>query len=147
MTAEDGSGDEVGDFGCIVAALLDEVQSVEAQLLARGLFFGGSFAVPMRGACVEVPAAEVDALAVAHKFSEERVDFGGRFFLYMQEANHNVSDLDTGVVNVVLHVDFVAGRAEQAYKGVAENGVAQMADVRGLVGIDGGVLNEDVALL
>ncbi len=60
----------------------------------------------------------------------------------MQEAHDDVGDLDAGVVDVVLHVDFVAGGAEQAHKGVAEDGVAQMADVRGLVGIDAGVLDK-----
>ena len=65
--------------------------------------------------------------------------------LEMQKADDDVGDLDAGVVDVVLHVDFVAGGAEQAHKGVAENGVAQVADVRGLVGIDAGVLDERMA--
>ena len=64
----------------------------------------------------------------------------------MQEADHDVGDLDAGVVDVVLHVDFVARGAEQAHERVAEDGVAQVADVRGLVGIDGGVLYEHMAL-
>ncbi len=38
MAAQDGGGDEVGDFGGFVAAVLDHVQRVVAQLLARGLF-------------------------------------------------------------------------------------------------------------
>ncbi len=64
MAAQDGGGDEVGDFGGFVAAVLDGVQRVEAQLLARGLFFGGSFGVPLRGARVEVPAVVVDCASV-----------------------------------------------------------------------------------
>ena len=63
----------------------------------------------------------------------------------MEEPDDDVGDLDAGVVDVVLHVDLVAGGAQEADKRVAENGVAQMADVRGLVGIDAGVLNEHVA--
>ena len=47
MAAQDGGGDEVGDFGGFVAAVLDYVQRVEADLFLRGLFFGGSFAVPL----------------------------------------------------------------------------------------------------
>ncbi len=63
-------------------------------------------------------------------------NLGGRFFFEVQEADHDVGNLDAGVVNVVLHVDLVAGGAEQADERVAEDGVAQVADVRGLVGVD-----------
>ena len=76
-----------------------------------------------------------------------RANFGERFLFKMQKADDDVGDLDAGVVDVVLHVDFVAGGAEQADECVAENGIAQMADVRGLVGIDDGVFDENVALL
>ena len=64
----------------------------------------------------------------------------------MHETDDDVGDLHAGVVDVVLHPDLVAGfvavGAEQALKGVAQNGVAQMADVRGLVGVDAGVLDQ-----
>ena len=72
MAAEDGGGDEVGDFGGVVAAVLDEVQGVEAQLFARGLFLVGALAVPLRGAGVEIPAVVVDALAFARSLAVER---------------------------------------------------------------------------
>ena len=146
MAAQDGGGDEVGDLGGFVAAVLDQVQRVEAQLLARGLFFGGPFAVPLRGAGVEVPAVVVNALAFAGEAVNKCANFGGRFLFEMQKSDHDVGDLDAGVVDVVLHVDFVAGGAEKTHKCVAENGVAQMADVRGFVGIDGGMLNERMPL-
>jgi hypothetical protein len=61
----------------------------------------------------------------------------------MQKADHHIRHLHAGVVDVVLHVDHVPCRTKQAHKGVAENRVAQMADVRGLVGIDGCVLHDD----
>ncbi len=64
----------------------------------------------------------------------------------MDEADDDVGDLHAGVVDVVLDADFVAGLvgvgAEQALEGVAEDGVAEVADVRGLVGVDAGVLDE-----
>jgi glycerol-3-phosphate responsive antiterminator len=60
----------------------------------------------------------------------------------MQKAHHHIGHLHAGVVDVVLHVDLLAGGAQQAHKRVAENGVAQVADVRGLVGIDAGVLDK-----
>ena len=55
----------------------------------------------------------------------------------VDEPDDDVGNLNAGVVDVVLHADLVAGfvvvRAQQALKGVAENRVAQVADVRGLV--------------
>ena len=39
MAAQDGGRDQFGNFGGFVAAVLDLVQRVVAQLLARGLFF------------------------------------------------------------------------------------------------------------
>ena len=60
----------------------------------------------------------------------------------VEEADDHVGDLNAGVVDVVLHVDLLPGGAQQAHKGVAEDGVAQVADVRGLVGIDAGVLDQ-----
>ena len=58
------------------------------------------------------------------------------------KPTHHVGDLDAGVVDVVLHFDAAAGAAQHAHEGVAEHGVAQVADVRGLVGIDVGVLDD-----
>ena len=65
-----------------------------------------------------------------------------RFAFEVQEADDHVGHLHAGVVDVVLHIDLLAGGAQQAHEGVAQNGVAQMADVRGLVGIDAGVLHQ-----
>ena len=65
----------------------------------------------------------------------------------MEEADDHIGNLDAGVVNVVLNVDLVAGGAEHAHKGVAEDGVAQVANVGGLVGIDACVLDEDVVAM
>ncbi len=63
----------------------------------------------------------------------------------MREADNHVGDLDASVVDVVLDVDAVSGRAQQADERVAQYRVAQMADVRRLVGIDAGVLDQDLA--
>ena len=69
------------------------------------------------------------------------------FAFEMHEADDDIGDLHAGVVDVVLDADgLVAGleavRAEQAGEGVAEDGIAQVADVRGFVGVDAGVLDE-----
>ncbi len=60
----------------------------------------------------------------------------------MDQADHYVRDLNPGVVDVVLYIDLLARRLEQAHKRVAQNGIAQMADVRRLVGIDAGMLHQ-----
>ena len=60
------------------------------------------------------------------------------------EAHHHVGHLHAGVVDVVLHLDALAARAQHAHEGVAQRGVAQVADVRRLVGIDVGVLDDDL---
>jgi len=64
----------------------------------------------------------------------------------MDEANDDIGDLDAGVVDVVLDADLPARLevigAEEALEGVAENAVAEVADVRGFVGVDAGVLDE-----
>ncbi len=63
------------------------------------------------------------------------------------ETHHHVGNLHAGIVDVVLDFDVLAAEAQQAHKGVAQNGVAQVADVRGLVGIDAGVFDQDFAVL
>ena len=63
----------------------------------------------------------------------------------MQKSDDDVGDLHAGVVDVVLHIDFAAGDAQQANKGIAQDRVAQVADVGGLVGIDAGVLDQNLA--
>src|ERR1700722_5697121 len=67
----------------------------------------------------------------------------------MDEADDYICDLDAGVVDVVLDADVVTAfervGAEEALEGVAEDGVAEMADVRGFVGVDAGVLDETEA--
>ena len=71
---------------------------------------------------------------------------GECFAFEVDEADDDVGDLNAGVVDVVLHADFVAAfvvvGAEETLKGVAEDGVAEVADVRGLVGVDAGVFDE-----
>ena len=62
--------------------------------------------------------------------------------LELAEADGDVRDLDAGVVDVVLDLDLAAEEAEQPAERVAERGVAQVPDVRGLVRIDGGVLDD-----
>ena len=97
--------------------------------------------VPLRDARIEVPAVVVEA----RRGSDQRGDVLLRFLLQLDEADNDVGNLHAGVVDVVLDIDGVTGGAQQAHEGIAEDGVAQMADVRGLVGIDAGVLDQNFA--
>src|SRR5262249_50979431 len=54
--------------------------------------------------------------------------------------------LHASVVYVVLHLHLLAARAEHAHEGVAERGIAEMADMGGLVGIDVGVFDDHLLL-
>ena len=63
----------------------------------------------------------------------------------MQKPNHHIRDLHAGVVDVVLHIDFAASKSQQADKRVAQNGVAQMPNMRSFVGIDTGVLDQNLS--
>ena len=62
--------------------------------------------------------------------------------LKMQKSHHHIGHLHAGVIDVILYIHLLPGGAQQAHKRVAQNGVAQVADVRGLVGIDAGVLDQ-----
>ncbi len=75
---------------------------------------------------------------------DQRPHFFRSFFLQMQEARDHIGDLHAGVIDVVLNLHLFARGAKHADERVAEDRVAQMADVRGLVGIDIGVLDDDL---
>src|SRR5216683_2778417 len=145
MAAEDCGGDEIGDGGGLVASGLEGVEGVEANLLAGGELRGVG-GVPLRDARVEVPAVEVDALVRLHELGEEFASAIEGLAFEMDEADDDIGYLHAGVVDVVLDADLVAALvvvgAKEALEGVAEDGVTEVADMRGLVGVDAGVLDE-----
>ncbi len=63
----------------------------------------------------------------------------------MGEADHHIGHLHSGVVNVILYVNRVAGGPQQPDEGIAENGIAQMPDVCRLVGINAGMFDQNLA--
>ena len=65
-----------------------------------------------------------------------------RFDAELANPDHDVRDLDSGVVDVVVHLHGAAGAPEDTGNGVADARVAQMPDVSRLVGIGGRVLDE-----
>src|SRR5215469_10589028 len=135
VAAEDGGGDEIGDGSGFVAPVLDSMQSFRAMPEVLSVLL-----VPLRNAGIEFPAIVIEA-----RLSAEFLDLVPLFLFKMQETDDDIRDLHSGVVDVVLNVNFPLRKTKKTDKCVAENGVAEVSDVRGLVGIDAGVLDENLA--
>ena len=80
------------------------------------------------------------------EIGHQLLDAGEIVTLKVSQADYHIGDLDPGIVDVVLYVDPLPGGSQQAHKGVAQDGVAQMTDVRSLVGIDAGVLDQGMKM-
>jgi len=119
----------------VAQAPAEGVQRLPAQLLASGVG-----AVPAPDLGVKVPAQVVEGLG-------QGGHLGRREVAQVDEAHHNVGELHSRVVDVVLDLHRVAEGAQGAHQGVAEDGVAQVADVRRLVGVDVGVLDDHFLLI
>ena len=130
-------GDERRPARRSVAAVLDVVEGCRRDRQARlvGL-------VPLGDPRVEVPAVVVEA-----RRRRRAPHVLERDLLELCEADDDVGDLDAGVVDVVLDLDGHAAEAQHADQRVAEGGVAEVADVRRLVRIDGGVLDDGLAFV
>ena len=113
-----------------------------AKALPCFILLGATAGVPLRCARVKIPAVVIDPYAAALKLSQQLPDVCERSAFQVQKAHHHISHLYAGVVDIVLHVHLVPGGAQQAHKRIAQDCIAQMADVRGLVGINAGVLDQ-----
>ena len=91
---------------------------------------------------VEIPAVVVEA----HGWVvEERFDVARPISARGNGSRHHVGHLHAGVVDVVLHFDRAAAGSQHTHERVAQDGVAQVTDMRGFVGIDVGVFDDDFA--
>jgi hypothetical protein len=63
----------------------------------------------------------------------------------VMKAHHHIGHLHAGVIDVVLHLHALAAGAHHAHERVAQRGVAQVPDVRRFIGVDVGVLDDDLA--
>ncbi len=138
VAAQHGGRDQLRDFGQLVAALLDGVKRIQARLQVALIQ-----PVPLRNPRIKIPAVVVDAgLTCKPALLDQLPDLGGGLLvLKLRESHHHVGHLHAGVVDVVLHVDLAAGGAQQANESIAEDGIAQMPYMRGLVGVDRRVLD------
>ena len=106
----------------------------------RHCLASGCVLVVQRRVRVQVPAVVVEAAG-----GDQRTDFGRRLVLQIMKADNHVCYLHAGIVDVVLDLDLAPAGAQHAHEGVAQNGVAQVADVRGFVRIDVGVFDDNLA--
>ena len=136
MIADDCHGDDLGDARSLAVAVLDILKRLAAQFQPPGICF-----IKVRNAGVKVPAVIVEA---HRRVGDQQHHLFGGLFFDVNETHHHVGHLDSGVINVVLHLDGVAPRAQDAHQRVAERRVAQVPDVRGFVRIDVGVLDDDL---
>ena len=135
VAADDAVGDERGDLGILVAAVLDVVQRVGPNLQPLLVLV-----VPLGHASVKIPAVIVETRGIGDLANLIR-----RLAGEMSESDDDVSHLDTGVVDIVLHFDGNTAEAQDADQRVAERRVPQVADVCRLVGIDRRVLDDGLA--
>src|ERR1700686_4172320 len=98
------------------------------------------FGVPVRNSRIKIPAVIVETW-----LPPQGLNLRARFLLDLGKADAPISHLHAGIVDVVLDINFPAGRAQKPDEGIAENRIAQMSDVRGLIGIDARVLAPNLA--
>src|SRR4029077_9461395 len=114
MSFQDCRRYQIGEAGGLIATLFELVQSIEANLLVRRIFF-----VPLGDASVEIPAVVIEA-----RLARQFLHFGIRFALEVLKAYDYIRHLYSGVVDVILYIHWMRRFTQQTHKGVAENGVA-----------------------
>ena len=105
--------------------------------------------VPAGHRGVQVPREVVEPFAavVQRLLGIAAQDFFEALTPNLPEPDDQVGNLDSGVVDIVLRLDPPAEPLEKPDQGIAEDGVAEMADVRGFIGVDVGVFDDDLALV
>src|SRR5205823_13056240 len=86
---------------------------------------------------------EIPAVVIKASLTRELLNFTFRLFIETQESHNNIRHLDRGVVDVILNIHLPAGESQQPHKSVAQDGIAQMSDVRSFVWVDAGMLDKN----
>ena len=132
VAANDGGRDNVRHFRGFARAFFDRFQHFAAQGEARFVFLEKA-----RDARVQIPAVIIE-----FRLRGQGANFRRRFLGDVEESDDHVRNLHAGVVDVILHFDALPGAAQQAHERIAQHGVAQVADMRGLIRIDVGVFDD-----
>ena len=139
MTAHDRHRNQFGHTLGIRRAFFDFFQCLSAQRVFRILVLveGSDFRV-------NVPAViiELDRSVGNHPANVVKC-----LLLDVFQADDNIRNLNTGVIDIVLNFDFAPRGLEYPDKRVADRSISKMADMRRLVGIDIGVLDDDLLVI
>src|SRR3954469_21286867 len=113
------------------------MKSLGAQFQSLRILFTARIVVAVEetNACVQIPAVIIER-APGRERAIQSLDVFERHVLKMKESHDHIRDLTACVVYVVLHLHALARRLQDADEGVAQNGIANMAYVRGLIRID-----------
>src|SRR5258706_4277082 len=138
----------ISQLGNRIASCFDGMQDFDAQLKSIRIWLTCAAAFPIEGANprVEVPAVIIKRESRG-KGTVKRLDVGEHQPFDVHKANHDISDLDSRVVNVVLDFDAISRRLKYPYKRIAEHSIAHVPDVRSLVGVDAGMLDHQFSRL
>ncbi len=144
MVLNHPSRDVSGELGGLVTAFFHCLEARRAMLETFRIGF-----VPLGDLGVKIPRNVIEPLAAFAQrgFRVALEHVVQTLAADVPEADDQVGDLDARVVDVVLHLDFPSEPLEETHQGVAEDGVAQMADVGRLVRVDVRVLDDDLALV
>ena len=137
VAAHDAAGHGAGHRRRGVGVVLEVVQGVPAVRQPCVVLL-----VPLRHPRVEVPAVVVEP-----GLRDEPAHVADVLALELPQPDHHVGHLHAGVVDVVLDLDVGPAEPQQPAQGVAEGGVAEVADVGRLVRVDGGVLDDGLLAL
>src|SRR5579885_2161008 len=96
--------------------------------------------VPLRNARIKVPA-----VVIKSRMACELHDFLARLLLQMYEPDDDISHLHASIVDVVLDIHFPVRESKQANERITQDCVSQMPDMRGFIGIDTRMLDENFA--
>ena len=143
MPPQHRSRDELGYRRRVVAALLDFVQGPKANLLPLVFEFRSGL-VPPRDPRIEIPAEIIEPLSARRELRHQARNSGQVVSFQVHERDHDIGDLHSGVVDVVLNIDALPRGPQQANEGIAQNGVAKMANVRRFVRIDARMLDQNM---
>jgi hypothetical protein len=133
VAPDDPAGHVGPQAGRVARPFLDGVKDLRSQGLA--VWIGR----------VEIPDPRVQVPAVVVEAAVDPLHLRQAHLLEVDKPHHDVGDLDTRVVDVVLDADLEAPIPEQADEAIAETGVSEVPDVGRLVGVDAGVLDDDLA--
>src|SRR5260370_10262372 len=87
---------------------------------------------------------DITTQIIEARLLRELLNLSLRLLFQARKPDHHVGHLHASVINVVLYVNVSAGGAQQANESISQNGIAQMANMGGLIGVDAGVLDQDL---